>query len=66
MDGGMELLLSLVHFNPQHRASAIDVLNSPFMAPLREMEGIEYSQEDEVMSFTALSTQASLNQKLSV
>ena len=56
MDGGMDLLLSLVDFNPQRRASALDALNSPFMAPLREMEGIEYSDEDKVMSFTALST----------
>jgi hypothetical protein len=58
MDGGMDLLLSLVHFNPEERASALDVLNSSFMAPLREMEGCEYSEDDEVMSFTALSTQS--------
>jgi hypothetical protein len=56
MDGGMELLLSLVQFNPEARASALDVLNSSFMAPLREMEGCQYSEDDDVMSFTALAT----------
>jgi len=56
MDGGMDLLLSLVRFNPQERASALDVLNSPFMAPLREVDGCKYSEEDEVLSFTTFST----------
>jgi serine/threonine protein kinase len=56
MDGGMELLLSLVNFNPQARGSALDVLNSRFMAPLREMDGCEYSKEDEVLSFTSFAT----------
>jgi len=59
MEGGMDLLLSLVQFNPQSRASALDVLNSPFMAPLREIpnenQGCDYG-EDEVVSFTAFST----------
>lgn len=58
MDGGMDLLLSLVQFNPDERATALEVLNSSFMAPLREMEGCEYSTDDKVMSFTALSTQS--------
>jgi hypothetical protein len=49
-DGDMDLLLSLVNSNPEERASALDVLNSPFMAPLREMEGCAYSKDDEVMS----------------
>jgi hypothetical protein len=35
MTGGVDLLLSLVEFNPERRASALDVLNSDFMAPLR-------------------------------
>eukprot|EP00536_Pseudo-nitzschia_multiseries_P006186 jgi/Psemu1/192586/e_gw1.129.50.1 len=60
MEGGMDLLLSLVHFNPQNRASALDVLNSSFMAPLREIpnenQGYNYGN-DEVLSFTAFSTQ---------
>ena len=55
----MDLLLSLVRFNPQSRASALDVLNSSFMAPLREIpNGTQcYNDEDEVLSFTAFSTQ---------
>lgn len=57
----MELLESLVKFNPEERASALDVLNSSFMVPLREMEGCEYSEDDEIMSYTALSTVASSN-----
>lgn len=36
IEGGMELLFSLVEFNPENRASVCDVLNSQFMIPLRE------------------------------
>jgi serine/threonine protein kinase len=59
MDGGMDLLLSLVRFDPQNRASALDVLNSDFMAPLREIpnDTPRYSGQSEVLSFTAFSTQ---------
>lgn len=59
MDGGMDLLLSLVRFDPQIRASALDVLNSAFMAPLRERpnDTQRYTSEAEVLSFTAFSTQ---------
>ena len=59
MDGGMDLLLSLVKFDPQSRASALDVLNSSFMASLRETPNGDncYKDEDEVLSFTAFSTQ---------
>mmetsp|Transcript_58141 Transcript_58141/g.65002 ORF Transcript_58141/g.65002 Transcript_58141/m.65002 type:complete len:1499 (-) Transcript_58141:1235-5731(-) len=58
MDGGMDLLLSLVKFDPQSRASALDVLNSSFMASLREIPNGDncYKDEDEVLSFTAFST----------
>lgn len=35
MAGGVELLLSLIEFNPDRRATALDVLNSEFMKPLR-------------------------------
>lgn len=56
MDGGMDLLLSLVHFNPQSRATALDVLNATFMAPLREQSGAQYSANDEVISYTAFAT----------
>jgi serine/threonine protein kinase len=59
MDGGMELLMSLVDFDPQKRSSALDVLNSSFMAPLRELPGhvSQYPEEDEVLSYTSFSTQ---------
>jgi len=55
----MDLLLSLVKFDPQSRASALDVLNSSFMASLREIPNGDnyYKEEDEVLSFTAFSTQ---------
>jgi len=55
----MDLLLSLVKFDPQSRASALDVLNSSFMASLRETPNGDncYKDEDEVLSFTAFSTQ---------
>mmetsp|Transcript_56026 Transcript_56026/g.135577 ORF Transcript_56026/g.135577 Transcript_56026/m.135577 type:complete len:1555 (+) Transcript_56026:355-5019(+) len=56
MEGGMELLLSLVDFNPETRATALDVLNSDFMAPLRELNGTTYSFDDDVTSFTAFAT----------
>lgn len=60
MDGGMDLLMSLVDFDPQSRASGLDVLNSTFMEPLREgpTNSIKsYKENDKVYSFTALSTQ---------
>lgn len=59
MDGGMDLLLSLVNFNPIRRASALDVLNSTFMMSLREnvneSESV-YSEDDEVLSYISFST----------
>lgn len=57
MDGGMDLLLSLVHFNPFRRATALDVLNSTFMTPLRDISSESYNSEsDEVLSYTTFST----------
>jgi serine/threonine protein kinase len=57
MDGGMDLLLSLVHFNPLRRATALDVLNSAFMKPLRDIStDPHYSESDEVLSYTTFST----------
>lgn len=54
--GGMDLLFSLVSFDPQTRASALDVLNSPFMTPLREEEEDSlYSDNDEVLTYNAFS-----------
>jgi hypothetical protein len=46
----MELLMSLVHFDPQRRATPLDVLNSLFMTPLRETPGQAASGEN-VLSF---------------
>jgi serine/threonine protein kinase len=58
MEGGMEILLKLVCFDPQERATALDVLNSSFMIPLREASGqVSHDENDEVLSYTAFSTQ---------
>ena len=58
MAGGIDLLTSLVSFDPQTRASALDVLNSEFMAPLRENPGFPgYSGNDEVISYMAFSSE---------
>ncbi len=58
MDGGMDLLMSLVRFDPQYRKSALDVLNSDFMAPLREIanDATCSTGQAEVFSYTAFST----------
>jgi hypothetical protein len=57
MEGGMELLLSLVEFNPEKRASACDVLNSQFMMALRE-DGMGFVDEEDnhIMHFMAFAT----------
>jgi serine/threonine protein kinase len=53
-NGGMDLLLSLVSFDPKKRASPLDVLNSTFMETLREGYGApELSDNDIVYSYTA-------------
>jgi hypothetical protein len=58
MDGGLDLLKSLVSFDPQKRVTALDVLNSSFMAQLRvTAETEEYKPDDTVYSYTAFSTQ---------
>lgn len=36
MKGGIELLLALVDFDHERRATALDVMNSSFMSSLRE------------------------------
>jgi hypothetical protein len=47
-----------VSFDAQSRASALDVMNSPFMTPLRETgENPEYGKDDEVFSYSAFSIQ---------
>jgi len=55
MDGAMELLLSLVTFDPEARATPLDVLNSTFMNSLRE-ESIPSYKNDIVHSFMAYSS----------
>jgi len=58
IDGGLDLLLSLVSLDPQNRASALDVLNSSLMTPLRENDSNMFSsEEDEVFCYNAFSTQ---------
>lgn len=52
-DGGMELLRSLVDFDGSKRATALDVLNSEFFAPLTEVAGTEYRHFDDVRSYNA-------------
>ena len=53
MDGAMELLLSLVSFDPKARATPLDVINSNFMAELIEDERAVYKGGDIVKSYTA-------------
>lgn len=54
--GAMALLTSLVHFDPDVRATALDVLNSDFFAPLTELSNTSYESCDDVRSFTAFAT----------
>ncbi len=57
INGGMELLFSLVSFDPNRRASPLDVMNSTFMEPLREAEKkFESLQTDIVYSYMSLVT----------
>ncbi|GAX26937.1 hypothetical protein FisN_9Lh237 [Fistulifera solaris] len=56
MNGGLELLFKLCSFDPSTRATALEVLNSPFMANLAEVEGSTYHPDDTVYSFTSFST----------
>jgi len=57
VEGGLELLLSLCSFDPDKRATACDVLNSQFMAPLREDQTNLIDERDTTtMSFMAYAT----------
>eukprot|EP00934_Nitzschia_sp_Nitz4_P000802 Nitzschia sp. Nitz4//scaffold39_size137210//25365//29046//NITZ4_003189-RA/size137210-processed-gene-0.85-mRNA-1//1//CDS//3329550353//802//frame0 len=58
MDGALELLYGLVAFDPDKRLSALDVLNSNFMLPLRESPGgiDQYGSDDDVRSFMSFAT----------
>lgn len=58
MNGGMELLLSLVSFDSDKRATPLDVLNSAFMTPLREEPGMNVDGENYIVySFMAYAAQ---------
>ena len=54
----MELLLSLVSFDPTTRATPLDVINSSFMTELMEREGEVYGKNDVVKSYTAFSKES--------
>jgi len=57
MEGGLELLLSLLSFDPEKRATATDVLNSSFMAQLREgSNNMSFDSDDHVLSYMAYAT----------
>jgi len=57
MDGGMELLYSLLSFDPQKRASPLAVINSSFMTSLREDPNQSIANESDIVhSFMAYST----------
>ncbi|GKY96432.1 hypothetical protein MPSEU_000602700 [Mayamaea pseudoterrestris] len=57
MEGGLDLLLGLCNFDPVKRLSAMDAMNSAFMAPLREVPGTVYDTDAvTVHSFTSFST----------
>jgi serine/threonine protein kinase len=59
--GGIDLLFNLCSFDPATRASALEVLNSPFMERLREEDGISvatfYGLDTTLYEYTAFSTQ---------
>ncbi len=56
LDGAMELLLSLVSFDPKKRAKPMDVINSKLMAELIEDVNVMYCEDDIVKSYTAYLT----------
>lgn len=56
MDGAMELLLSLVSFDPKKRATPLDVINSRFMSVLIEGDAVVDCEGDIVKSYTAYQT----------
>lgn len=51
MDGAMDLLLSLVCFDPIKRATPLDVINSKFMAGLVELNDSIHDDRDIVRSY---------------
>lgn len=55
IDGGLELLLELCAFDPTKRATPLQVINSKFMAGLREDQGTDYGNAD-VHSYLGFAT----------
>ena len=49
IDGAMDLLLSLVCFDPTKRATPLDVINSKFMAGAREADCSNYNDGDAIV-----------------
>lgn len=59
MEGGIDLLFDLVSFVPNKRATALDVINSNFMAPLRKKPAVSIlEKDDEVYSYMAYSSKS--------
>ena len=59
MEGGMDLLLSLISFDPSKRFSALDVVNSVFMAPLRdENNPLDGNTHDKVYQYMSYLTRS--------
>ena len=56
LDGARDLLFRLCAFNPDQRASALDVLNSYCMNNLLETSGTVYSESDSVRSYLSFAT----------
>mmetsp|Transcript_27378 Transcript_27378/g.62855 ORF Transcript_27378/g.62855 Transcript_27378/m.62855 type:complete len:378 (-) Transcript_27378:198-1331(-) len=57
LEGGMDLLKSLLTFDADSRATALDVINSPFMSVLRETKCTNSIQSnDNVYSYTSYYT----------
>ena len=52
----MDILLSLVSFDPKKRAVPLDVINSRFMATLIEDCEVIHNEGDVVKSYTAYMT----------
>lgn len=49
MDGAMELLLSLVCFDPSKRATPLDVINSRFMQGLIEHNEYDFHGDHDIV-----------------
>ena len=56
VNGGLDLLLGLCSFDPKTRATAMNVLNSPFMEGLREAPGTVYTSGEMVRSYNSFAT----------